>query len=116
MIDWPVFVVIAAAVVSVTMVMVGVAHLRTTRRPVAVPANGIRCPDAERNDAAGRRPDAWLSDWTHAAPQREFTVTQAHATMQQHRTCGIDNCARKAAAFATLVEQGRMKPDSSRRV
>ena len=114
MIDWPVFVVVSTAVVSMTMVMASVVHLRTTRHPTMVLNNGIRHRGAEHARSAVRHPDAWPADWTHAAPPREFTIAEAHSAMQEHRTCGVDDCAYKAAAFTTLVEKGRVKPDSSR--
>ncbi|RDI48542.1 hypothetical protein [Nocardia mexicana] len=52
--------------------------------------------------------------YTHTAPGRPFTVTQAHRAMQQHRTCRREDCPRKRAAFRTLVEARRIRPDSGR--
>ena len=109
MLDWPVFIVVSTVAVSLTMV-VGVTYLRMARRPAVVLDNGIRHPGT---DGARRRMGPVLDPHT-AAPPREFTITEAHNVMQEHRTCGVDDCARKAAAFATLVAKGRVKPDSSR--
>ncbi|WP_454195351.1 hypothetical protein [Nocardia sp. Marseille-Q1738] len=41
-------------------------------------------------------------------------MPEAHATMQRHRECRVQDCPRKAAARQTLIEAGRMKPDTSR--
>ncbi|MFI2284366.1 hypothetical protein [Nocardia beijingensis] len=43
-----------------------------------------------------------------------MSVTEAHQTMQRHRACRADQCPRKAAARQTLIDAGRMKPDTSR--
>lgn len=52
--------------------------------------------------------------YTHTAPGRPFTVPQAHAAMRQHRDCRREDCPRKRAAYRTLVEARRIKPDSGR--
>lgn len=56
----------------------------------------------------------WPSTWTHDAPEQPLTADEAHHEMQVHRTCRLDGCARKAAAFQTLIEAGRVTPDTSR--
>ncbi len=48
----------------------------------------------------------------HRAPPAPFTVAEAHRAMQQHRGCRADACARKGAAFRTLVAEGRIVPDT----
>ncbi|MGW4370790.1 hypothetical protein ACWEKT_34640 [Nocardia takedensis] len=58
--------------------------------------------------------DIWPPSWTHEAPAEPFTADEAHHEMQVHRTCRLDGCARKAAAFRTLIEAGRVTPDSGR--
>lgn len=58
--------------------------------------------------------DIWPHSWTHDAPAEPFTADEAHHEMQVHRTCRLDGCARKAAAFQTLIEAGRVTPDSGR--
>lgn len=52
--------------------------------------------------------------WPHAAPDWPFSIEEAHATMQQHRGCRAIECPRKEAARQTLIDAGRMKPDTSR--
>ncbi|MFC8044084.1 hypothetical protein [Nocardia sp. NPDC057353] len=52
--------------------------------------------------------------WTHDAPAETFTADRAHREMQNHRDCLLNECARKAAAFQTLIEAGRVTPDSGR--
>ncbi|WP_194832279.1 hypothetical protein [Nocardia sp. XZ_19_369] len=51
----------------------------------------------------------------HATPAGPLTITQAHESMRVHRACSVDHCRRKALAFNTLIEAGRIVPDSSRR-
>jgi hypothetical protein len=50
----------------------------------------------------------------HHAPQGPISVQEAHRYLQQHRECQIDECDRKAAAWRVLVEEGKIRPDSSR--
>ncbi|MEU2014042.1 hypothetical protein, partial [Nocardia sp. NPDC019302] len=64
---------------------------------------------AERPD-----PGLWPTGWPHEAPEQPLSVSEAHQTMQRHRECRADQCPRKAAARRTLIEAGRMKPDTSR--
>ncbi|MFF0454564.1 hypothetical protein [Nocardia africana] len=72
-----------------------------------------RAGHIERWDGAdGRPPVAWLTDWSCATPARSFTTAEAHHWMQIHRD---HDCPRKRAAFAALVEAGRIHPDSTRR-
>ncbi|MGW6423027.1 hypothetical protein ACWF82_10160 [Nocardia sp. NPDC055053] len=56
----------------------------------------------------------WPYSWTHDAPDRPFTADEAHREMQVHRNCRLDGCVRKAVAFRTLIDAGRVTPDSSR--
>ncbi|MER7452068.1 hypothetical protein [Nocardia beijingensis] len=56
----------------------------------------------------------WPAGWPHEAPETPLSVTEAHQTMQRHRACRADQCPRKAAARQTLIDAGRMKPDTSR--
>ncbi|MEV0359544.1 hypothetical protein AB0H71_26165 [Nocardia sp. NPDC050697] len=51
---------------------------------------------------------------THSAPDGAFSVGEAHREMQVHRDCRLDECARKATAFQTLIDAGRVTPDSAR--
>ncbi|WP_024802891.1 hypothetical protein [Nocardia sp. BMG51109] len=52
--------------------------------------------------------------WTHEAPDQPLAVDDSHRILQQHRDCDVKDCPRKRAAWQTLVEAGRIKPDSSR--
>ncbi|MGV9680052.1 hypothetical protein ACWDSJ_32630 [Nocardia sp. NPDC003482] len=52
--------------------------------------------------------------WLHNAPHGPLTPDQAHKITQQHRDCVLEDCPRKQAALRTLIEAGRMKPDSGR--
>lgn len=62
-------------------------------------------------DAASR---IWPHSWTHDAPDQPFTADEAHREMQVHRSCRLDGCGRKAVAFQTLIDAGRVTPDTSR--
>ncbi|RDI48239.1 hypothetical protein [Nocardia mexicana] len=52
--------------------------------------------------------------WHHDAPHQPFTVKSAHQVMRQHKRCRREDCARKRAAWQTLVEARRITPDSGR--
>ncbi|MFI5778842.1 hypothetical protein [Nocardia sp. NPDC051570] len=52
--------------------------------------------------------------WLHEPPRQPLNTDQAHRIMQQHRECRIDSCARKRAAWQTLIDSGRIKPDPHR--
>lgn len=56
----------------------------------------------------------WPIGWPHEAPDRPFSVADAHRVMQGHRGCQRDECLRKRAAYDTLVGAGHIKPDSAR--
>ncbi len=63
-----------------------------------------------RATAAGMWPDGW----PHEAPDHPLSVHEAHRAMQRHRNCLIDECPRKRAAWRTLIEAGKVRPDSGR--
>jgi hypothetical protein len=69
----------------------------------------IMAEDARRADDG-----MWLNGWPHEAPARPLSVHEAHLTTQRHRECPMDRCPRKRAAWRTLIEAGRVTPDSSR--
>ncbi|MEV6429306.1 hypothetical protein [Nocardia sp. NPDC051463] len=76
--------------------------------PNAQPVNDI----LERIAAEGSlRMDSWDVEAAHRAPDKPFTIEEAHREMQCHRKCGVDACARKHSAQAVLVEAGRIKVD-----
>ncbi|WP_067647016.1 hypothetical protein [Nocardia harenae] len=58
--------------------------------------------------------DIWPHSWTHEGPDTPLTADEAHREMQIHRGCRLDECARKASAFRTLIKAGRVTPDSGR--
>lgn len=53
-------------------------------------------------------------DRLHEPFDHPLTVEQAHRIMQQHKRCLMDNCLLKQAAWQTLVDFGKIKPDSGR--
>ncbi|MGW0178041.1 hypothetical protein [Nocardia sp. NPDC003345] len=52
----------------------------------------------------------WLPEIWHGEPCTRLRISDAHSTMQAHRTCNPLDCPRKAAAFARLVEAGKVIP------
>jgi hypothetical protein len=70
--------------------------------------SGHRSPPARH----GPEISAWPPAWSCSTPEQPLTIAEAHRTMQMHRE---HYCARKRAAFATLIAAGHIKPDSSRR-
>lgn len=65
--------------------------------------------EAEQHLMTPRYPWSWAHSDTSP-----LTVTQAHAAMQQHRSCDIETCARRRTARDTLREAGHMRADSAR--
>lgn len=64
--------------------------------------------------AAEIRSGIWAPGWPHEAPDEPFTRREAHAAMQSHIDCDTLTCARKRAAWDTLVELGEIVPDTGR--
>lgn len=56
----------------------------------------------------------WRVGFPHDAPDHPLGVQEAQLTMQRHRTCRVDHCPRKTAAWQTLVQAGRIRPDTTR--
>ncbi|MEV5649015.1 hypothetical protein AB0L57_12260 [Nocardia sp. NPDC052254] len=56
----------------------------------------------------------WPIGWPHEAPDSVMSVPEAHVAMQRHRGCRREECPRKRAAYLTLVDAGRLRPDSGR--
>lgn|GEM_PF-5410778 len=52
--------------------------------------------------------------WPAAPPDHPLSLHEAHRTMQRHRGCLRENCARKQVAYQVLVEAGHIRPDVSR--
>ncbi|WP_157978810.1 hypothetical protein [Nocardia aurea] len=87
----------------------------TARAPGDDPASSAAdFASTSGSSGADERASIWPHTWTHEAPDSPPDVDEAHREMQVHRNCRLDGCARKAAAFQTLIEAGRVVPDSSR--
>ncbi|MGW4088603.1 hypothetical protein [Nocardia sp. NPDC004750] len=56
----------------------------------------------------------WATGFPHDAPDHDLGIREAHMTMQRHRNCDIALCRRKRAAWQTLVDAKRIRPDTSR--
>ncbi|WP_040776162.1 hypothetical protein [Nocardia pneumoniae] len=56
----------------------------------------------------------WPMGFPHDAPEHAISVGEAQMTMQRHRACRVGECPRKTAAWRTLVEAGRIRPDAGR--
>ncbi len=52
-----------------------------------------------------------VTGWPHEAPDQPFSGPEAHQAWQGHTPCTLDACARKRAAYRTLVELGEIVPD-----
>ncbi|MBB5913185.1 hypothetical protein BJY24_002052 [Nocardia transvalensis] len=74
----------------------------------------VRTELDDRSDDDGEPCAGEFVAWTHAAPPRPFTVAGAHKVMQQHKDCRREECPRKAAAWRTLTDARRIRPDSGR--
>ncbi|MCP2319597.1 hypothetical protein APR12_004966 [Nocardia amikacinitolerans] len=59
--------------------------------------------------------DVWPVGFPHDAPDHRMSQLEAQMTMQRHRTCLVNECPRKTAAWRVLVDAGRITPDSGRR-
>ncbi len=82
----------------------------------ALPANWrLRISPAKRtgNTRCQLRPVVWPTVWSCAAPRRPLTILEAHRAVQEHRE---HSCARKRAAFETLIAAGRPLLDSPRSI
>ncbi|MFQ6226136.1 hypothetical protein [Nocardia sp. NPDC002869] len=54
----------------------------------------------------------WLPEVWHSEPDTRLHIADAHRIMQTHLNCNPLDCPRKAAAFALLVETGKLVPAS----
>lgn len=78
------------------------------------PVDRPRRPAPARRPVRARcalRPVQWPAAWTCDLPSPPLTLDDAHRAMRLHRE---HDCARKRAAFATLVAAGHITPDSAR--
>ncbi len=44
----------------------------------------------------------------------DLSAAEAHRLMRLHLRCSVIDCDRKAAAWRTLVEAGKIRPDAGR--
>ncbi|WP_280481578.1 hypothetical protein [Nocardia cyriacigeorgica] len=58
--------------------------------------------------------DVWVPNWPHEEPDELLTIEAAQYIMQAHRQCSRTECARKSAAWDTLVAAGRIVPSRAR--
>lgn len=65
-------------------------------------------------DAAVTHAGLWPIGWPHEAPEHPMGVLEAQLAMQRHRECRKEDCRRKAAAWQTLVEARKIRPDTGR--
>ncbi|WP_328408352.1 hypothetical protein [Nocardia sp. NBC_00403] len=70
-------------------------------------------PRIERERLIG---EGWSAGRLHETPEVPFTVIEAGRVLQRHRQCHIDRCARKSAAFRTLLAAGLLEADAFRRL
>lgn len=52
-----------------------------------------------------------VGGWPHEAPDSPLGVESAHQAWQSHAPCAMASCARKRAAYKTLVDAQRIVPD-----
>ncbi|MEV0247990.1 hypothetical protein AB0H76_15460 [Nocardia sp. NPDC050712] len=51
-----------------------------------------------------------VQECNHPAPDRSYTVDEAHHAMQAYRDCDHQTCEAKFVAFHTLVDAGKLIP------
>ena len=61
-----------------------------------------------------RSPVTVALGFSHNAPGWDLSAAEAHRLMRLHLRCSGANCDRKAAAWRTLVEAGKIRPDAGR--
>ncbi|WP_216896563.1 hypothetical protein [Nocardia alni] len=103
---WSVGSVVLITLAGCGFALVGLSLLWSAR-PRRATIAGHRTPLARREAKTW----SWPPGWSCSKPDRALTVAEAHLTMQMHRE---HSCARKRAAFETLITAGRITPDSSR--
>lgn len=106
---WTVLIGLGSVIFGVIVVML----IRDAREPRDLPINVAHSPHPS---ATGMYRPGWHLLWTHAAPPRPFTATEADEVMRQHVECDPGRCGRKREARRTLVEAGFMKPPTRARL
>ncbi|MER7454331.1 hypothetical protein ABTW96_29040 [Nocardia beijingensis] len=71
-------------------------------------------PDHETMEPRVTAPRTGDRSWAVGCLRDTPDVAEAHMTMQRHRSCDITVCRRKQAAWQTLIDAGRIRPDASR--
>lgn len=86
---------------------------RLFRHARRMPANGIHIQEllARSNIENETQSMIWPVGWPHEAPEQPLSKVGAQQVMQTHRTCTVEGCPRKAAAFQALCAGGHIVPD-----
>ncbi|WP_280371212.1 hypothetical protein [Nocardia wallacei] len=96
-------------ITAALIVMAVIAVYAPERPPRFTPSSSLIHPPESEMDVS-----VWPQGWPHEAPDEPMTITEAHWTMQRHRSCDRGECPRKSMAYQLLVEAGRIRPDSGR--
>ncbi|MGW5384576.1 hypothetical protein [Nocardia sp. NPDC003963] len=106
---------IVRATGATTLITPDLAHLENHPGRVCDTCDLITvCPEqlwmrVGKSSCEGERP-IWLPEVWHSEPDTRLHIADAHRIMQTHLACNPLNCPRKAAAFALLVETGKLVP------
>ncbi|WP_280459715.1 hypothetical protein [Nocardia carnea] len=107
---------IVRATATVTLIVPDLAHLENHPGRACDTCDLISvCPEQLWMKTGTTTHDAppesiWLPDARHSEPDTRLRIADAQRIMQTHRTCNPLNCPRKAAAFALLIETGKLVP------
>lgn len=74
---------------------------------------GVETSSSQHFDLSDDGP-SWSRCVYHTAPASPLTIDEAHRIMQLYRSCLRHECSIKYAAWSTLVEAGRIVPDTGR--
>ncbi|QIS23696.1 hypothetical protein [Nocardia terpenica] len=85
------------------------AVLLPPRQPRHAPSPALIHPAEDDMDTT-----MWPTGWPHEAPDHSLSTIEAHLTMQRHKRCRLDTCARKRAAWTVLVAAGHIDPAHTR--
>ncbi|GAB2703507.1 hypothetical protein [Nocardia thraciensis] len=116
MFEWHNSFIVAAFAVMAIAVLCAI-HMSAVRSWVSIHTSRIArhtVAETQVTHRTGAGLDGLLPLWVHTAPDGELNVVEAHKEMQRHCYCTVPDCPRKTAAFTTLVQAGKIKPDSSR--
>ncbi|MCP9621933.1 hypothetical protein NMK54_17430 [Nocardia otitidiscaviarum] len=110
--SWWVFAIGVVAAILLTAAAYAVAWLCPRHTPDGRSVAEIR--QRLREERIEMEAAVWPVGYPHDAPDRPMGELEAQRTMQRHRSCRVGECPRKTAAWRTLVEAGRITPDSGR--